>query len=306
MQLCSLRRQQTIASPVELAGFGLFGGEDVCARFRPAPPNHGLVFERIDLPQPVRIPALIRHVVPQPRCTVIGQGDAQVAVIEHILAALAGLRIDNCLIQLDAAEAPILDGSALPFCEALRSAGIVEQEAPRQAVRIEEVLIHTESEDVAVGAQPGRRNEYEIGFFLDYGAAGIPVQDFRLEITPETFLQEVAPCRTFATELEVRELRSHGLATRATTSNAVVYGERGPIQSRLRKTDECVRHKILDCVGDFALLGMDLLGRFTATRSGHRLNHALIREIEQRITPPSLTVPAPHKSPARSRATVKK
>lgn len=309
MQQCSFRRQQTLATPVELAGFGLFSGVDVRIRLRPAPIDHGIVIERIDLPQPVRIPALVEYVVPQPRCTVLQKDGTQVAVVEHLLAALAGLRVDNCLVQIDAGEVPIFDGSALAFCRAIQTAGIIEQNAPRQAVRIEEVLVHTESADVAIAAQPGAGNDCEIGFFLDYGVAAIPTLDRRVRLTPTTFLDELASSRTFALEEEVHQLREHGLAKRATPANALVFTRDGILDNQLRFPDECVRHKLLDCVGDFALLGMDLIGRFTATRSGHRLNHALIREIRDRLQSPRPTksaaspVPPPHRS-SRSRKAV--
>ncbi len=275
----AVRRQQTLIRPATLTGIGLFHGADVTLEFCPAPVDHGIIFERIDLSPPVQIPALIEFVVPQERCTVISHQGASVSVIEHVMAALAGLRVDNCLVRINAPEPPICDGSASAFVEAILNAGIVEQDAIRQVARVEELTVEIETERVGIAAQPCRADLYQIGFILDYGRGPIPFQTLNVSITPETFLQQLADCRTFVLQHEVDALRSRGLALRATAQNALVFGEHGIIDNSLRRPDECVRHKILDCVGDFALIGCDLIGRFSASRSGHRLNHEIIRQI---------------------------
>lgn len=284
MQDTLQRPQRTIARPVAVTGFGLFGGVDVSMEFCPAEPDHGIVFERTDLNSPVQIPALIEHVVPQARCTVIANGEVSVSVIEHVMAALAGLQIDNCLVRLNAPEPPACDGSSLAYVEALLKAGVIPQDAVRNVVVIDETIVVTESDNIGIGAQPPRASEFEIGFFVDYGKGTIPCQSVNVTITPEQFVNEIAACRTFVQEAEVKTLQANGIGLRATAQNVLVFGETGLIDNVLRFPDECARHKILDCIGDFALLGSDLRGRFIATQSGHRLNHAIIRQIQSRLS----------------------
>lgn len=295
MILTSFRQQQTLARTSRVSGFGLFNGCDVTVEFCPAPVDHGIVFERIDLASPVRIPALIDHVIPQNRCTVISHQGTSVSVVEHVMAALAGMRVDNCLVRIDAPEPPGCDGSALAFVEALLHAGIVMQDRPRACVCIGESLVHLESPRVGIAAQSSNQQDLQIGFLLDYGAGPIPFQAFNIAITPSTFLEQLANCRTFVLQSEVEQLRAAGLGRRATPENVLVFGEHGVLENSLRWPDECVRHKILDCVGDFALLGCDLIGRLTASRSGHRLNHEIVRRIrlshDQNFPPTSLSTP---------------
>jgi UDP-3-O-acyl N-acetylglucosamine deacetylase len=277
--LTSHRPQQTLARAARVSGFGLFNGVDVTVEFCPAECGHGIVFERVDLPEPVRIPALIEYVVPQSRCTVITHHGASVSVIEHVMAALAGMRVDNCLVKINAPEPPGCDGSSIQFVEAILEAGIVSQDQPRPCVEIDTVLNYQESNRVGIAAQPSLKKCYQIGFLLDYGNAPIPFQALSLSITPSTFLEQLANCRTFVLESEIAQLRAAGMGLRATPENVLVFTQNGVLQNSLRWPDECVRHKILDCVGDFALLGCDLIGSFTASRSGHRLNHQIIRQI---------------------------
>ena len=295
MQDLPQRRQQTISRSVQVSGFGLFGGVDVTVEFCPAEPNHGIVFERIDLVDAPQIPALIEYVVPKPRCTVISHGDATISVIEHVMAALAGLQIDNCLIRINAPEPPGCDGSSMAFVEALLQADIVVQDEDRDVVIVDQALLVTEGEQIGIGVQPPRGSEFEVGFLLDYGPGPISCQSLSLEMTPDRFIEEIAPCRTFVLETEVKALQANGIGRRATSENILVFGDNGPIENKLRFPDECVRHKILDCIGDFALLGCDLRGRFIATQSGHRLNHAVIREVKRRAKPPLIcsTLPFP-------------
>lgn len=285
------RFQQTISKSVEVSGFGLFSGTDVTLEFCPADSDHGIVFQRVDLPSQPRVPALIENVVPQARCTVIQSGAARVSVIEHVMATLAGLQIDNCLVKLNGPEPPGGDGSSLSFLDALSKCEIVKQPGLRSAVAINETLVVTENCTTGIAAQPAVNSEYQVGFLLDYGPGPIGSQAKCLTVTPQAFRAEIAPCRTFVLEQEVTALQAQGIGTRATTANAIVFGPDGPIENVLRFEDECVRHKILDCIGDFALLGCDLIGRFVAARSGHRLNHALIRKIRETCRSPQATKP---------------
>lgn len=275
------RNQQTIGSSVNLSGFGLFSGQDADVEFLPAAENSGIVFERIDLSPPVRIPATIDYVIPQPRHTVLGTSSGTVETTEHLLAALAGLRIDNCLIRINGPEVPTFDGSGSEFVRALEVAGIARQSALRPFLVVEETVLVTDGPHVGIAVQPPAADEYTIGYILDYGRGPVPSQALRVDVTPETFKASVSFARTFALESEVRQLQSLGFGLRATPHDVVVFGDEGIIDNCLRSPDECVRHKILDCIGDFALAGCDLHGRFTAKKSGHRLNHEMVRKLKE-------------------------
>ena len=251
--------------------------------FCPAEVGQGISFERVDLVEPVQIPATIEHVVPQARCTVISHQDVTVSVIEHVMAALAGLQIDNCLVRIDAPEPPACDGSSARFVEALLDAGIQQQDAMRDTIAIGCTRIVTESDHVGIGVQPAVTDEYEIGFIVDYQSKLIPKQSVTQKVTRESFINEISDARTFVLEEEVAALQASGIGRRATPQNVLVFGQNGVIDNRLRYEDECARHKILDCIGDFALIGCDLIGRFSASQSGHRLNHSIIRNIKANV-----------------------
>jgi UDP-3-O-acyl N-acetylglucosamine deacetylase len=275
----SYRPQRTIARPVEVQGIGFVTGADVRLRFRPAPPSQGIVFVRTDLRRPVMIPAQIGAVSGTDRRTTLGQPPAQVGLVEHVLAALAGLRIDNCLVELNAPEAPGMDGSARAFVEALCSAGIVLQAARRPVWCVDRPVSVAQGR-ATLTLHPGAENELKISYLLDYGP-GSPVgwQVHTATITPENFLNQLAVCRTFLLESEAAELRRQGLGARTTPADLVVFGARGPLANRLHFADEPARHKILDLVGDLALLGHDLRGHVVAYRSGHALNVELVRTL---------------------------
>lgn len=275
------RKQRTIKNSARLSGFGLFSGKDAEVEFLPAPEDHGVLFERVDLDPPVRIPATIAHVVPQPRRTVIGNSSGTVETIEHVMAALFALRIDNCLVRINGPEVPTCDGSSSEFIRLLDSAGIVQQSALRPFLVVEETVLVTDGPHVGIAAQPPAADEFAVGYILDYGPCAVPAQALRIDVTPESFKTSVGFARTFALESEVRQLQSLGLGLRATARDVVVFGEEGVIDNALRTPDECVRHKILDCIGDFALAGCDLHGRFTAKKSGHRLNHEMVRRLKE-------------------------
>ena len=200
---------------------------------------------------------------------------------EHVLAALAGLQIDNCLIELNSPDTPGGDGSALQFAEALLEAGIVEQnELRRQFLIDSHPRIESRDGRSDIQARPLGRAALAITYKLDYGPRSpIPAQDLTVEITPETFLDELAFARTFLLESEVAALRAQGYGRRTTERDLLLFGESGVVGNALRAPDECVRHKILDCLGDFALLGADLKGHVIAYRTGHHLNRELIRNL---------------------------
>ncbi|MFN0197574.1 MAG: UDP-3-O-acyl-N-acetylglucosamine deacetylase [Planctomycetaceae bacterium] len=281
------RLQQTIAQPAALQGIGFLTGADVTMRFRPAPENHGIAFCRVDCAGAPLISACVDNIIPCDRRTVIEKNGVRVELIEHVMAALAGLQIDNCIVELNAPEPPGCDGSSREFAYLLLEAGIVPQNEPRAAYEIGGA-VHVRSSDglsttdKQILAQPSSRKCLTISYDLDYGAGSlIPRQSLTLNITPQTFVSELAFCRTFVLESEVAALKAQGFGTRVTTQDILVFGERGVVDNELRVVDECVRHKILDCVGDLALVGCDLYGYVSAYRSGHRLNQDLARQLHE-------------------------
>jgi len=268
-----------VARPAEVAGFGYWSGRDVRVRFRPAPPDAGVVFLRRDLPQPALISATVENRIEAPRRTNLSAGGQTVEMVEHILAALAGMQIDNCEVSLDAAEAPGCDGSSLAFVAALREAGAVEQPALRKQLVVTEV-VRVGDGDCWVEAAPSRGGEFVLRYRLDYGSdSPIGRETLELAVTPASFVRELASARTFLLRSEAEWLRSQGLGTRAGYGDLLVFGEEGPIENELRFENECVRHKTLDLLGDLALAGCDIVGRITAHRSGHRQNADLVRAL---------------------------
>ncbi len=278
------RRQRTLARPVIVEGFGLFGGADVCMTLLPAPENAGLLFERVDLPRRPLIPAHIDYLVPQPRRTILARGSARVEMVEHVLAALAGMWVDNCRIQLDAPEPPVGDGSSLEIVEAILCSGIVEQSAKCSLKPVTtEFRVDQPGERGTIAAAPSEG--CTIRYDLDYGNTVIRPQSFTATITPEEFAREIAFARTFVLESEVAMLRARGFGQRATSANLLVFGPLGVVDNVLRAPDECARHKLLDCIGDFALCGGVPWGTFHANQSGHHLNHRVVQGLVEAAEP---------------------
>lgn len=270
------RKQRTLRNVAVVSGFGYWSGQDVQVEFRPAPPHTGVVFVRRDLSPARRIPATVFNRVEIPRRTSLRAQGATVEMVEHVLAALAGLRIDNCEVWVDAVEMPGLDGSSQPFVEALDAAGVVEQAAERPYLIIRE-LTRLGDEQSWVEAHPPRQPGLSLMFRLDYGRRNpISRQTFHALITPDTFRRELAASRTFLLKSEAEWLRSQGLGLRAGTQDLLVFDESGLVDNELRFPNECARHKTLDLVGDLALSGCDLVGQVVAYRSGHKLNAELV------------------------------
>jgi len=273
------RPQRTVARPAAVRGVGYLTGGEVCLTFQPAPVDTGIVFIRTDLPGAPRIPASIDQVTDTRRRTTLGRAPVQVALVEHALAALAGLRIDNCLVEVNAPEAPGLDGSAQAFAAALLAAGAVPQDAARPILGVAQPVVVT-APGASLAIYPGQLDEYKISYYLDYGLTSpIGRQSHTQPVTPATFTRELADCRTFVLESEVLEFRRQGVGARTTTADLLVIGAHGPINNRFRHGNELVRHKVLDVIGDLALLGADLRGHVVAYRSGHPLNVALVRAL---------------------------
>ncbi|MGB2822948.1 MAG: UDP-3-O-acyl-N-acetylglucosamine deacetylase [Phycisphaerae bacterium] len=275
--------QKTIEKLVEISGRGLFSGESCRLRFLPAPPDSGVVFIRTDLPAPVRIPADIANVSKRARRTSLLNGSVAVETIEHVLAAVAGLGIDNLAIEVTSSEAPSVDGSAGPFVEALREAGLSEQDAPQRCFVIEEPMT-VGREDVTLAALPGPEDCLDILYDLDYSdtpAIGRQVAAFRLG--SDDFAARIAPARTFSLEAEAAEMQARGIGTHLTAKDVLVVGPDGPIDNEYRFPDECARHKISDLIGDLSLFGRRLRGRIIAHKSGHEHNHALVRKLAKAL-----------------------
>ena len=208
-------------------------------------------------------------------------------MVEHVLSALAGLRIDNCLVRLNATELPGLDGSCREFCECLLEAGIVEQSLGARRLDLNrDIRVSHHSGHAEIHARALVHRLTAVTYHLDYGSRSlIPPQTLTAEITPESFVREIAFARTFILESEIRELRARGYGSRTTAADLLVVGTNGVIDNRLHVPDEFVRHKILDCIGDLALLGCDIFGHVNAWRSGHELNRSLARRIRDTHTP---------------------
>jgi len=272
------RRQRTIAKSTEVRGVGFVKGSDVSLKFHPAHADSGVVFVRTDLPGRPGVRARIDNVVSSQRRTTIQKGEARVEMVEHVMAALAGLHIDNCLIEIDAFETPGCDGSSKAFTEALESAGTRELDRPREALVLGKPVSVREGAAVLT-AYPGDGTGFVLSYHLDYGKTAIGAQSLFLDVNPESFVSELAPSRTFLLEAEAHALREAGIGPRATESDLLIFGPDGVIGNALRYSDECVRHKILDMVGDLALLEKDIVGHVVAHRSGHQLNAALVREL---------------------------
>jgi UDP-3-O-[3-hydroxymyristoyl] N-acetylglucosamine deacetylase len=274
------RQQRTLAKPCQVTGFGYWSGRDVNVEFRPAPVGTGLVFVRTDLPSPKRIPASVQRRIEVPRRTTLAADGTSVEMVEHILAALYGLAIDNCEIACDAPEMPGLDGSCLPIVQALAAAGIVPQRAPCRRLIVTDVT-RVGNDDCWVEARPAKTNTLSILYKLDYGQNNpIGRQTIELLVTPQNFATELASARTFLLQDEAEWLKSRGLGTRVTNQDLLVFNEDGPIDNPLRFENECVRHKALDLIGDLALAGCDLVGQIIAYKSGHRLNAELVKAIQ--------------------------
>ncbi|MBL8825661.1 MAG: UDP-3-O-[3-hydroxymyristoyl] N-acetylglucosamine deacetylase [Planctomycetaceae bacterium] len=275
----STRQQRTIAQPVRVSGFGYWSGVDVNVEFRPAEANTGVVFVRHNGPRPISIPATVNNRVETPRRTVLRAAGSSVEMIEHIMAALSGLQIDNCEIWVDAAEMPGMDGSAQPFVEALLKAGVVTQDLPRPILVVREVTRLGNAESW-IEARPVASMGMSVKFHLDYGSDNaIGRQTLTLAVTPDSFRRELAASRTFMLKSEADWLVAQGLGQRTTLQDLLVFDAHGPIENELRFRDECVRHKTLDLLGDLALAQCDFVGHFIAYRSGHRLNADLVRTL---------------------------
>ncbi|HBT76531.1 MAG TPA: UDP-3-O-[3-hydroxymyristoyl] N-acetylglucosamine deacetylase [Planctomycetaceae bacterium] len=275
-----LRLQNTLIRPIVVEGFGFWTGEDIRVEFRPAPVDTGLVFVRTDLPDEPRIPALAAHRDSKPRQTSLVCGSARVDMVEHVLAAIRALQIDNCEIRVDRPEMPGLDGSSMPFVLALEEAGITPQPGIRP-LRIVTRELRVGDEKTWIEAVPTGEGVHAIDYTLEFdGPNPIGNQNYRFVTNPDRFKRELMNCRTFLTKGEADHLLAQGLCRRVRPTDLLVFDKNGPMDNHLHFENECARHKILDMIGDFGLTPCDWVGRFTARRSGHALNVECVVKLE--------------------------
>ena len=274
-----IARRHSIGGAVSLQGIGLHLGRECTLTFRPAPPRSGIVFRRTDLPREPAVVARAENAVLTERHTQLGSGEDAVHTVEHVLAAVAALEIDDIRIDLDAAEPPILDGSARPFYEALLSAGIVDVAGEVEYLMLREPLtVRDGSSTYTVTPAPTLSLEVTI----DFPHKLIGRQSCQLPVTPASFASDLAAARTFGFLREADALRAKGLIQGVTTSNTVVLDDDGPVDTELRWNDEFVRHKAMDFIGDLALAGKRVRGRIAADRPSHRGTVTLVREMLKR------------------------
>jgi UDP-3-O-[3-hydroxymyristoyl] N-acetylglucosamine deacetylase/3-hydroxyacyl-[acyl-carrier-protein] dehydratase len=278
-------QQRTIRAPAERTGVSLNLGVEATVRVRPAPPDSGVTFVRTDLPCAPSIPATPSHVVPKQRRTVLRREGAEVQMVEHLLAAIAGLEIDNVVVEVNGPELPAGDGSARLFAELLQEAGSVEQDRPRRLLTLRKPVNIVEGNGtiVALPATDG----LTLSYTLDYDQPGLPPQHVEVPLSPERFLADLAPARTFVLESEAAGLQAKGFGRGASYDNVLVVSKDGtPVNNRLRFADEFARHKALDLLGDLRLAGGGLVARVLAVKSGHAHNLRLVERIARDAVPP--------------------
>jgi len=272
-------KQRTLKNPVQATGVGLHTGERVDLVLRPAPANSGIVFRRVDVSPAVTIRAEAHAVKDTRLSTCLEQDGVRVSTIEHLMSAFAGLGVDNAIVELSSAEVPIMDGSAGTFIFLLQSAGIVEQSAAKQFIRIKK-SVELKDGDKWVRFEPF--NGYKLGFTINFAH---PVfantkQNVTIDLGEHSYIKEVSRARTFGFMQDVEAMRAQGLALGGNLDNAIVMDEYRVINpDGLRFEDEFVKHKVLDAIGDLYLLGHPLIGAFSGYKSGHALNNALLRAL---------------------------
>jgi UDP-3-O-[3-hydroxymyristoyl] N-acetylglucosamine deacetylase len=270
--------QRTLKRPVACTGIGLHSGRKVNLCLRPAAPSTGVMFKRTDLAGAPLVPGDVHHVVDTALCTTVGCEGALVSTVEHLLSALAGLGVDNVLVELDAPEVPIMDGSAAPFVFLIKNAGLTAQSALRQFYVVQrEMTIHEDDRWVTV--RPGKDADLSLGFTIEFNHPLIRKQQMRLRFDERSYDKELSRARTFGFLEDLQRMREANLGLGGSLDNAVVVDRYRVLNDDgLRFPDEFVRHKMLDFIGDLALVGRPILGEFVAHKSGHALNNRLFRQ----------------------------
>lgn len=272
-------RQRTLKNSIKATGVGLHSGEKVYLTLRPAPVNTGIIFRRVDLENPVEIPARAENVGDTTLSTTLVKDGVRISTVEHLLSAMAGMGIDNAYIDLSAPEVPIMDGSAGPFVFLLQSAGIVEQSAAKRFIRIKRDVV-VEEDDKWVRFEP--YEGFKVSFIIDFEHPAIQgrSQCSEMDFSSTSFVREVSRARTFGFMNQIEQLRANNLALGGSLNNAIVMDEYRILnEDGLRYEDEFVKHKILDAIGDLYLLGSSLIGAFSGHKAGHALNNKILREL---------------------------
>jgi len=270
-----LKFQQTLGAPISFSGVGLHTGASVNLKVVPAPPDTGLVFQRVDLDN-FRIEANIKNVARVAYATTLMKQGVLLSTVEHLLSSLYIFGIDNAFIEINNLEVPILDGSALDFVTKIQQVGLKTQRAKRKFLVIQKAL-HLKDRDKTISILPAK--SFQISYTIDFRHPLIGRQSFEFEASADTFAKEIAPARTFGFFHEVEELRKNGLVRGGSLENAVVLTEHGILNAILRFKDEFVRHKILDSIGDLSLIGRPLIGRIVAHKAGHAMHTHLVSKI---------------------------
>lgn len=275
----NMQHQTTIAKAVMYTGIGLHSGKEVSITIKPAPIDSGVIFVRVDLPGAPQVKAVAANVTNAMRATTLESGLAKVFTVEHLLAALRAMQVDNCLVEINSVEPPVADGSALPFVKLIESAGITEQQAVRHVVKVTEALaVRHEDKFITILPYDGLRITFTS--VNPHPLLGVQFGDY--EITPKMFVKDIAPARTIGFVHEFEALKAQGLALGGSLDNAIVYDD-STVLTPLRFDDELVRHKILDIIGDIALAGC-VHGHIIAVKSGHALNTELAGKIVSKGT----------------------
>jgi UDP-3-O-[3-hydroxymyristoyl] N-acetylglucosamine deacetylase len=272
-------RQRTLKNSIRATGIGLHSGKKVYMTLRPAADNSGIVFRRLDLDPPVDVVADARSVGDTMLGTTLVQDGVTVATVEHLLAAMAGLGIDNAYVDLSAPEVPIMDGSAAPFVFLLQSAGVVEQSAPKKFIRIKKT-VRVEDKDMWAEFRPCKGYRVNLKIDFDHPVFKKHTQTASVDFSTMSFVKQVSRARTFGFLKDIEALRARNLTLGGTLDNAIVLDDYRVLnEDGLRYEDEFVRHKILDAIGDLYLIGHSLLGEFTGYKSGHGVNNQLVRAV---------------------------
>ena len=275
-------KQRTLKNEIRATGVGLHTGQKIYLTLRPAPVDAGIVFRRVDLSPVVEIKALAENVGDTTLSTSLMEGDVRVSTVEHLLSAMAGLGIDNAIVEVSADEVPIMDGSASPFVFLIQSAGIQEQNAPKKFIRIKKKVTVVEG-DKEASFLPFEG--FKVSFAIDFDHPVFKGRklDAEVDFSSTSFVKEVSRARTFGFVHEIEYLRENGLAKGGSVDNAIVVDKfRIVNEDGLRYDDEFVKHKVLDAIGDLYLLGTSLIGEFKAYKSGHGLNNKSLRELIKR------------------------
>lgn len=282
-----LHRQHTIAREVSCSGIGLHSGARVLMKLKPAPPGRGIRFRRMDVCNQPVVSARYHEVVSTAHATSIGFDGVVISTIEHLMAAFLGTGVDNVLVEVNGPEVPIYDGSAAPYVELLQQAGLKEQNAPRQCFKVQRPF-QLEEGDAYVRGVPSDR--FRVRYEIDFPHPLVGRQEFCWTFDQVTFAREIARARTFGFLKDVQRLQEMGLARGGSLANAVVFDDRKLLNEEgFRYRNECVRHKILDFVGDLALAGVPLLGYFEVHKAGHALHSRFLKQI---MAAPGLCAPA--------------